>query len=64
MTGTETDFDIAKALAIGQLSKPQAQELIPAGKGLNFVSALLPLDALSKFVDGQKFEELGEDGFP
>jgi hypothetical protein len=45
------------------LGKGHAQELIPAGKGLNFVSALVPVDALSKFVDRQKFEELGEDGF-
>src|ERR1035438_277763 len=58
--GAQAGFDIAQALAIGELSKGHAQELVPAGKTADFVVALIALDATAKLVRGNEIQQLRE----
>lgn len=48
---TEAGLDVWKVFAISELSKGHAKELIPAGKGFDFVVALIPFDELAKLID-------------
>jgi hypothetical protein len=59
--GPKTRFDIAQTLAIGQLSKGHAEELIEARKVSNVVFAPIPRNALVEFVSGKKAHQLRED---
>jgi len=63
LVATEAGLDIAEAFAIGELGEGHAEELIPAGEGLDFVVTLVAFDALAEFVDGKKIQELRENGF-
>jgi hypothetical protein len=49
-----TDLDVAKAFGIGKLGKSPKAELIPAGKGLDLVVALVALATFLKFVLGKE----------
>jgi len=63
LIAAEAGLDVAQAFAIGELSEGHAEELIPAGKGFDFVVALVAFDALAEFVGGEKLQELRENGF-
>src|SRR5256886_16103630 len=52
LLGTKTSFDIAETFAIGELSKSQTEELIPAGEIFDVAIALVSIDANSKLVGG------------
>lgn len=54
LVAAETGLDVSKALAIGQLGKGHAEELIPTGKGLDLVVALVAFDTFLKFVLGEE----------
>ena len=41
--GTQTDLDIAQALAVGELGEGYAQERIETGKGFDLVVAVVAL---------------------
>ena len=58
----QTNFDVAEAFAIGQLSKGQTKELIEAEEGLHLVIAAIAANALSKFVQGKEIHNLGKEG--
>src|SRR4030067_1256092 len=49
----------------GVLQVPEehhAEELVEAGETQDLVVLPIPVDALAKFVEGKKFEQLREDG--
>jgi hypothetical protein len=46
--GAKTSFDIAEAFAISELSKCQAEELIPAGKIFDIAIALVWIAEIEK----------------
>ena len=54
LVAPQTDLEVAKAFAIGKLGKSPAAELIPAGKGLDLVVALVALATFLKFVLGKE----------
>lgn len=56
----QTSFDIAEAFPISQLSESHAEELVQARKFLNLVIAMITIHALSKFVQRNKIQNLGE----
>jgi hypothetical protein len=62
LLGTKTGFAIAKAFAIGELSKGQTKELIPAGEIFDVTIALVPIDANLKLVGWEEVHELRENG--
>src|SRR2546421_8524505 len=59
---TKTSFDIAEAFAIGELSKGQTEELIPAGEIFDVAIALVAIDANLKLVGWEEVHELRENG--
>jgi hypothetical protein len=59
----QAGLDVAQALAKGQLRKGHAQKLIPTGEALDFEVAVVPLNALAKFVSREKIHQLGENSF-
>jgi hypothetical protein len=62
LLGTETGFDIAETFAVGELSKGQTKELIPAGEIFDVAIALVSIDANLKLVGREEIHELGENG--
>src|SRR5438445_3504343 len=62
LLSTKTSFDIAETFAIGELSKRQTKELIPAGEIFEVTIALVPLDANLKLVGGEELHDLRENG--
>jgi hypothetical protein len=62
LLGTETGFDIAETFAVGELSKGQTKELIPAGEIFDVAIALVSIDANLKLVGGEEVHELRKDG--
>jgi len=62
LLSTKTSFDIAETFAIGELSKGQAKELIPAGEIFDVAMALVSIDANLKLVGGEEVHELRENG--
>ena len=62
LLGTKTGFDIAETFAIGELSKGQTKELIPAREIFDVAIALVPIDANLKLVSGEEVHELRENG--
>jgi hypothetical protein len=61
LLGTKTGFDIAETFAIGELSKGQTKELIPAGEIFDVTIALVPIDAKLKLVGWEEVHELREN---
>jgi len=62
LLGAETGFDIAETFSVGELSKGQRKELIPAGEFFDVAIALVSIDASLKLVGGEEVHELREDG--
>ena len=62
LLGAQTGFDIAKTFAIGELSKGQTKELIPAGEIFDVAIALVAIDANLKLVGREEIHELRENG--
>jgi hypothetical protein len=60
---SQAGLDVAQALAKGQRCKGHAQKLIPTGEALDFEVAVVPLNALAKFVRREKIHQLGENSF-
>ncbi len=63
LVGPEAGFDVAKTFPERELGEGHGQELIPAGKPLGSVIALVSQDALLELVGGEKRNQLGKDGF-
>src|SRR6266550_5044293 len=59
---SQTDFDIAKTVAIGQLGKGHGQKLIPAGQSPHTAIAIVSLDAATKLVVRDELHDLGKNG--
>ena len=62
LLGTQTGFDIAETFAVGELSKGQTKELIPAREIFDVAIALISIDTNLKLVGREKVHELGENG--
>jgi len=61
LLSTKTSFDSAETFAIGELSKRQTKELLPAREIFDVAIALVPLDANLKLVGGEEVHELREN---
>jgi hypothetical protein len=59
---TQTGFDVAQTLAIGQLGKGHRQILIPAGEASQPEGAVIACDAATELPVGKKADQLREDG--
>ena len=57
----QAGFDIPQAFPVGELGEGQAEELVEAGKGFDFVVAAIACDTAPKGVHGQMRHELRED---
>src|SRR6266853_1114702 len=62
LLGTKTGFDIAETFAVGELSKGQTEELIPAGEIFDVAIALVAIDANLKRVGWEEVHKLRKDG--
>jgi len=62
LLSAKTSFDIAEAFAIGELSKSQTEELIPAGEIFDVAIALVAIDANLKLVGWEEVHELRKNG--
>jgi hypothetical protein len=56
----QTRFDIAQTFAPSQLSKDQADELLPTGEVLDLVVAIVALNATMKLLPMKQIQKLGE----
>ncbi|MBA7592857.1 hypothetical protein ES708_35053 [subsurface metagenome] len=52
---SETCLDIPQAFSVSELSKGHAEKLVPAGKSLDLVIAVVAGDAFAKFVNRKEF---------
>ena len=59
--GVEADFDVAQALAIGELCEGHAQELIETGEVAHPAIAVIARDTTVELVFGQKVDPLRKD---
>ena len=57
-------LDISQTLSEGELSKCHAEILVPAGETDHLAIAIVPIDAFSKLVCGDKVHQLGKDRLP
>lgn len=53
LVAPKAGLDVSEAFSVGELGKAHTKELIPAGKGFDFVAALVALDTFLKFVLGE-----------
>jgi hypothetical protein len=60
--GSQTGFDVAQALAIGQLREGHAEKLVETGERSYAMIASMAFDATPELVLGQEVHELSEDG--
>jgi hypothetical protein len=60
--GAQTGFDVAQALAVGQLRKGHSQIMVAARETPVVRISAITLDALLELIGGQVIQELGEDG--
>jgi len=60
---SQASLDIAETLAIGQLSEGHGEKLIPTRETFDLMAAAIAGDTAAELMDGQKIDELGEDGF-
>jgi hypothetical protein len=58
--GAQTRFDVAQALAVGQLREPHDQELLVGGERAHPMIAAVAANALVEFVLGQFVHQLGK----
>ena len=61
MLRPQAGFDVAQAFPVGELGEGQAQELVEAGEGFDFVVAAVACDTTPEGVHGQVGHELRED---
>jgi uncharacterized protein (DUF697 family) len=54
-------FDVAQALAVGQLRKGHGEELLPAGKLLGVAVAAVTSDTAAELAIRKKVNQLGEN---
>ena len=54
----QTNLNVLQTVSISQLAKRHAKELIPAGKGLHLVVALITTDATLKLLQMDEAEQL------
>src|SRR5690606_18375895 len=54
--------DVAQALAVGQLGKGHAQQLVPARESPRATVAVVTSHASAEVVNGQMIDELSEEG--
>src|SRR5215813_1878133 len=59
---SQTNFDVAKALAIGQLSKSHRKELIPTREPFRISIPIVTLNTSTKLVVRKKLHDLSENG--
>jgi len=52
---SEACLDIPQAFSVSELGKCHTEKLVPTGKALDLVIAVVLCDALAKFVDGEEF---------
>jgi hypothetical protein len=62
LLSAQAGFDVAETGAIGQLSKSQTKELIPAREIFDVMIAVVAIDAQLKLVGGNELHELSENG--
>jgi len=60
---TQTRFDIAQGFSVRQLRECHAQELIPAGKTLELMVAVVTIDASAEFRRRKEVHQLRENRF-
>jgi hypothetical protein len=60
--GAQAGFDVAQALAVGQLRKGHGQILVAARKASMARISAIALNALLELAGGEVIQELGEDG--
>jgi hypothetical protein len=58
MHRVQTDFDIAKALAVRQLRERHRKKLIETGKRAHAMISSITLDALVELVPGEEIQQL------
>jgi hypothetical protein len=58
----QTDFDVAKTVAIGQLSKSHGQKLIPARQSAHTAIAVVSVNAAAKLVVRDELHDLSKNG--
>ena len=61
LDGAQTDFDIAQALAGGELGEGETQELVETAKALDFVVSAVALDRTAELGQGEQIAQLGEN---
>jgi hypothetical protein len=59
---SQTGFDVAETVAIGELSESQAEKLIPARKTFDVTMAVVAIDAELKLAGRYELHELSENG--
>jgi hypothetical protein len=57
----QTGLDVAETAAIGELSKSQTEELLPAREILDVTVALISIDAKLKLLAWDELQELSEN---
>jgi hypothetical protein len=62
LLGAQTSFDVAQALAIGQLRERQTEELIQTGEALYLVVATVALNATVELVQRKEIHQLRKHG--
>jgi len=55
---SETCLDIPQTFSVSELGKCHTEKLIPTGKALDFVIAVVSGDAFAKFVGRKEFHQL------
>src|SRR5438874_11953546 len=59
----QAGFDVAQALAIGQLRESHREKLVPARKAADLAVALITIHAAPKLLRGNEIHQLREDRF-
>src|SRR5207244_2252968 len=62
--GTEAGFNVAKTLAVSQLSECHRQILIPTGQIFQIATTAISVYALLELLVGKELDQLREDGAP
>jgi hypothetical protein len=62
LLAAKTGFDVAQAAAISELSKGQAEELIPTREVFDVAIALVTIDASLKLVTRDEIQKLRKNG--
>jgi hypothetical protein len=60
---SQAGFDVAQALAIGQLRKGHREKLVPAGKPTHLPVAPIAIHSPAEFVSRNEIHQLCENGF-